>query len=58
MGFPTPPERFTRNPTIASWAVNTKEDEAILNLLFQGNHIARQRHKQRILKLVAMIEAI
>ena len=58
MGFPTPSERFTRNPTIASWAVNTKEDEAILNLLFQGNHIARQRHKQRILKLVAMIEAI
>jgi len=58
MGFPNPSERFTRNQAIAGLAVNTKEDEAILNLLFQGNHIARQRHKQRILKLVAMIEAI
>jgi hypothetical protein len=58
MGFPIPSERFTRNLNIAALAVNTKEDEAILNLLFQGNHIARQRHKQRVLKLISMIEAI
>jgi hypothetical protein len=58
MGYPVPAERFTRQDTIVQLAVNTKEDEVVLNSLFVGNHLARQRHAQRLLKLVAMIEAI
>lgn len=58
MGYPEPAERFTRQDAIVQLAVNTKEDEVVLNSLFVGNHLARQRHAQRLLKLVSMIEAI
>lgn len=58
MGFPEPAERFTRVDQVVQLAVNTKEHEAVLNSLFIGNHIYKQRHTARLLKLVSMIEAI
>jgi len=58
MGFPEPAERFTRVQQVVELAVNTKEDEAVLNSLFIGNHIYKQRHTARLLKLISMLEAI
>jgi hypothetical protein len=58
MGFPELAERFTRNLTLIQNAVNTKEDEALINELFIGNHLFEQRHTQRILKLISMLEAV
>ncbi|MEM2607040.1 MAG: hypothetical protein QW101_08330 [Ignisphaera sp.] len=57
MGFPQPtkPIRQTNN---AQLAVNTKEDEAVLNLLFEGNHYYLQRHTNRLIKLIAQLESI
>jgi len=57
MGFPIPgkPIRQTVN---AQLAVNTKEDEAVLNLLFEGNHYYLQRHTNRLIKLIAQLESI
>jgi len=58
MGFPEPGERFTRAIQLIEAAVNTKEDEALINELFIGNHLFEQRHTQRILKLISMLEAV
>jgi tRNA isopentenyl-2-thiomethyl-A-37 hydroxylase MiaE len=58
MGFPEPNERFTRANALIEAAVNTKEDEALINELFIGNHFFEQRHTQRILKLISMLEAV
>lgn len=58
MGFPTPASRPVRNQTLASYASNTKEDEAILNSLYEGNHLYLQRHTNRLVKLIAQLESI
>jgi len=58
MGYPEPNERFTRADYLIQAAINTKEDEALLNELFIGNHLFEQRHTQRILKLISMLEAV
>lgn len=58
MGFPTPASRPVRNQTLAGYASNTKEDEAILNELFIGNHLYLQRHVGRLTKLIAQLESI
>jgi hypothetical protein len=58
MGYPEPGERFTRADALIQAAINTKEDEALINELFIGNHLFEQRHTQRILKLISMLEAV
>jgi hypothetical protein len=57
MGFPTP-NKPIRQPVNVQNAVNTKEDEAVLNLLFEGNHYYLQRHTNRLIKLIAQLESI
>jgi len=57
MGFPRP-TRPIRQLASAQLAVNTKEDEAVLNLLFEGNHYYLQRHTNRLIKLIAQLESI
>jgi surfactin synthase thioesterase subunit len=57
MGFPLP-NKPIRQTTSAQLAANTKEDEAVLNLLFEGNHYYLQRHTNRLIKLIAQLESI
>jgi surfactin synthase thioesterase subunit len=57
MGFPTPSKPI-RQAINAQLAANTKEDEAVLNLLFEGNHYYLQRHTNRLIKLIAQLESI
>jgi len=57
MGFPLPTKPI-RQLTNVQLAVNTKEDEAVLNLLFEGNHYYLQRHTNRLIKLISQLESI